>query len=200
MSDRSVEITSLLREWQAGSPAAFQRVIPLVYDELKLIASRHLAREWRRGQLETTVVVNEAYLKLFGQREVDWQNRGHFFAVAAQLMRRILVDHARHELRLKRGGRGMSVTLADDIPAATPPVDIVETLDLDHALVKLDELDPDAARLVELRFFGGLTLEETAAALGISLASVKREWAVVKGWLYRELASQPASDAGQTAP
>ena len=162
MSDRSVEITSLLREWQAGSPAAFQRVIPLVYDELRLIASRHLAREWRRGQLETTVVVNEAYLKLFGQREVDWQNRGHFFAVAAQLMRRILVDHARHELRLKRGGRGMPVTLADDIPAATPPVDIVETLDLDHALVKLEELDPDAARLVELRFFGGLTLEETA--------------------------------------
>ena len=200
MSDRSVEITSLLREWQAGSPAAFQQVIPLVYDELKLIASRHLAREWRRGQLETTVVVNEAYLKLFGQREVDWQNRGHFFAVAAQLMRRILVDHARHELRLKRGGRGMPVTLADDIPAATPPVDIVETLDLDHALVKLDELDPDAARLVELRFFGGLTLEETAAALGISLASVKREWSVVKGWLYRELAAQPPPDAARTPP
>jgi RNA polymerase sigma-70 factor, ECF subfamily len=191
MSDRSVEITSLLREWQAGSPAAFQRVIPLVHEELELIASRHLSREWRRGQLETAVVVNEAYLKLFGQREVDWQSRGHFFAVAAQLMRRILVDHARREARLKRGGRGMPVTLADDLPAAKPSVDIVETLDLDRALTKLDELDPAAARLIELRFFGGLTLEETAAALGVSLATVKRDWSVVKGWLYRELASQP---------
>jgi RNA polymerase sigma factor (TIGR02999 family) len=200
MTDRSVEITSLLREWQAGSPEAFQRVIPLVYDELKLIASRHLSREWRRGQLETNVVVNEAYLKLFGQREVDWQNRGHFFAVAAQLMRRILVDHARRELRLKRGGRGVSVTLADDIPAATSTVDIVETLDLDNALTKLDALDPDAARLIEMRFFGGLTLEETAAALGVSLATVKRDWAVVKGWLYRELASQAAPGGAQSAP
>ena len=189
MTDRSVEITSLLREWQSGNADAFQRVIPLVYDELRAIASRHLAREWRHNRLQTTLVVNEAYLRLFGQREVDWQDRGHFFAVAAQLMRRILVDHARHEQRLKRGGRGLAVTLDDALPAEPPPLDAVDTLDLDRALGKLEKLDPDAARIVELRFFGGLTLDETAAVLGNSVATVKRDWTVVKGWLHRELAA-----------
>lgn len=189
MQDRSAEITSLLREWQTGSPEAFQRVVPLVYDELKAIASRHLSREWRHDPLQTTVMVNEAYLRLFGQREVDWQNRGHFFAVAAQLMRRILVDHARHEQRQKRGGASVSVTLDESLPAAAEPVDAVDTLDLDRALSKLEAIDPDASAIVELRFFGGLTIEETAAAVGTSVASVKREWALAKGWLHRELSA-----------
>lgn len=187
MPDRSAEITSLLQEWQAGSPEAFQRVVPLVYDDLKAIASRQLAREWRHQRLQTTVVVNEAYLRLFGQREVDWQNRGHFFAVAAQLMRRILVDHARRERRQKRGGAGVAVALDERLPEAPEAADAVDTLDLDRALSKLEAIDPDAATIIELRFFGGLTLEETAAVTGTSVATVKREWALAKGWLYREL-------------
>ncbi len=194
MTDRSVEITRLLQQWQTGSPEAFQRVVPLVYDELRAIASRHLSREWRHNHLQTTAVVNEAYLRLFGQREVDWQNRGHFFAVAAQLMRRILVDHARHEQRQKRGGGSLPVALHDAIVAAPAPLDAVETLDLDRALQKLEQIDPDEAKIVELRFFGGLTIEETAAALGISVATVKREWAIAKGWLHRELAGERPSD------
>lgn len=194
MNARAARITQLLNEWQTGSPGAFDQVVPLVYDELRAIASRHLAREWRRNHLQTTAVVNEAYLRLFDQREVDWQNRGHFFAVAAQLMRRILVDHARSELRQKRGGGSVRVTLDESIPAATNSPDAIDTLDLDRALAKLEQIDPDAATIIELRFFGGLTLEETAAATGTSVATVKREWALAKGWLHRELAGRAAGD------
>ena len=183
----AAHVTQLLREWQDGSQDALDRLVPLVYDELHALASRHLAHEWRHDRLQTTVVVNEAYLRLFGQREIDWQNRGHFFAIAAQLMRRILVDHARRQLRQKRGGGELPVELDDALAAPSPPVDAVDALDLDRALEKLQQLDPDQAQLVELRFFGGLTVEETAAALGISPATVKREWALAKGWLYREL-------------
>jgi RNA polymerase sigma factor (TIGR02999 family) len=182
------QITQMLQEWQDGSQEALHRLIPLVYDELHALASRQLAREWRHDRLQTTVVVNEAYMKLFGQREVDWQNRGHFFAIAAQLMRRILVDHARREQREKRGGDAVRVELDDAVATTAPPgVDAVDALALDRALQKLEELDPDQAKVVELRFFGGLTVEETAAALGISTTTVKREWALAKGWLYNEL-------------
>jgi RNA polymerase sigma-70 factor (ECF subfamily) len=182
------EITRILHEWQAGSREAFDRLIPIVYDELKTLASRQLAHEWRHNRLETTAVVNEAYIKLFRQREVDWHNRGHFFAIAAQMMRRILVDHARRHLREKHGGKAihLGLTEAGGTPAEEH-VDAVEALALDRALVKLNDLDPDQVRIVELRFFAGLTVEETAAALAISPATVKREWAVAKGWLYREL-------------
>jgi RNA polymerase sigma-70 factor (ECF subfamily) len=182
------QITQILREWQDGNQEALERLIPLVYDELHALASRQLAREWRHDRLQTTVVVNEAYMKLFGQRDVDWQNRGHFFALAAQLMRRILVDHARREQREKRGGDAVRVGL-DDAAAtgAATAVDAVDALALDRALQKLEQLDPDQAKVVELRFFGGLTVDETAAALAISPATVKREWAFAKGWLYREL-------------
>jgi RNA polymerase sigma-70 factor (ECF subfamily) len=181
------EITRILHEWQSGSCEALDRLMPLVYNELHALASRQLSREWRHDRLQTTVVVNEAYVKLFGQREVDWQNRGHFFAIAAQLMRRILVDHARHEQREKRGGEAVHVGLDDAMAASSPPVDAVDALALDRALQKLEQLDPDQARIVELRFFGGLTVEETAAVTGVSPATVKREWALAKGWLYREL-------------
>src|SRR5919108_1945655 len=188
------QITQMLQEWQDGSQEALHRLIPPVYDELHALASRQLAREWRHDRLQTTVVVNEAYMKLFGQREVDWQNRGHFFAIAAQLMRRILVDHARREQREKRGGDAVRVELDDAVATTAPPgVDAVDALALDRALQKLEELDPDQAKVVELRFFGGLTVEETAAALGISPATVKREWATAKGWLYRELTRDSAS-------
>lgn len=192
----AADITRLLHEWQNGSQDAFERLIPVVYKELREVASRQLTREWRHDQLQITAVVNEAYLKLFRQREVDWQNRGHFFAIAAQLMRRILIDHARHGTRQKRGGITTPVELDQALSIPTDPVDAVDTLDLDRALTKLEALDPDQARIIELRFFGGLTIEETAAALSLSPATIKREWALAKGWLFRELTggqhSEPA--------
>jgi RNA polymerase sigma-70 factor, ECF subfamily len=182
------EVTRILHEWKDGNREALDRLIPIVYEELRTIASRQLAREWRHDRLQTTTVVNEAYVKLFAQRQVDWQNRGHFFAIAAQLMRRILVDHARRELREKHGGGAIHVELSDALSKpAERSLDALDAVALDAALQKLEALDPDQGRIVELRFFGGLTVEETAAALGISPATVKREWAVAKGWLYREL-------------
>ena len=185
--DPSAEkVTELLQQWRGGSREAFDRLIPLVYDELRVIASRRLAREWRDGALQTTALVNEAYLRLLGQRNVDWQNRAHFFAIAAQLMRRIVVDDARRRRSQKRGGGGVALSL-DDLPAPEPSVGSVDVLALDAALCELERLDPDQGRLVELRFFGGMTVEETAEVLGLSPATVKREWAVAKGWLHRAL-------------
>lgn len=182
------DVTQLLQDWRSGRQNALDRLMALVYDELHLIASRHMAREWRPGSLQTTALVNEAYLKLVDQRTVDWQNRAHFFAIAATVMRRILVDNARKEQRSKRGAGVLPVSLDDaalEQPALT--VDSVDTLALDTALTKLEALDPDQARVVELRFFGGLTVEETAVVVGSSPATVKREWALAKGWLYRQL-------------
>ena len=187
-SGPSAELTRLLHQWQNGDRAALDQLVPRVYDELRAIAARHLRREWRDGAMQTTALVNEAYLKLIDQRRVDWQNRAHFFAVAAQLMRRILVDDARRQLQEKRGGGAVCMPVEDQpIAAAEGPLDAVDTLALDRALSELERLDPDQARIVELRFFGGLTVEETAAALSISPTTVKREWAIAKGWLYRAL-------------
>jgi RNA polymerase sigma factor (TIGR02999 family) len=180
-------ITQLLHEWQGGSRDAFDSLVPLVHSELRTIASRQLSREWRHDRLQITAIVNETYLKLFDQREVDWQNRGHFFAIAAQLMRRVLIDHARRQMRHKRGGTNTVVELDPAIPTPAAAVDAVDVLDLDRVLTKLEVLDPDQARIVELRFFGGLTIEETALALSLSPATIKREWALAKGWLFREL-------------
>ena len=185
------EITRILHEWQAGSREALDRLMPIVYDELKTLASRQLAHEWRQDRLQTTAVVNDVYVKLFGQRDVDWQNRGHFFAVAAQIMRRILVDHARRQRRERHGGKVVCVELNEAI--ATPaPLDALDTLALDRALERLEQLDPGQGRLVELRYFAGLTIEETAAVLGVSQATVKREWAIAKSWLFRELTGKPS--------
>ena len=165
----------------------------LVYDELHIIAARHLSHEWRADALQTTALVNEAFLKLIDQRRVDWRNRAHFFAIAARLMRRILLDDARHHLRAKRGGRHVQVPFDDVTPAAEgAKVDAVDVLELDRALTELEGLDPDQSRIVELRFFGGLTVEETAEVLGVSPATVKREWAIAKGWLHQSL--NPPSD------
>jgi RNA polymerase sigma-70 factor (ECF subfamily) len=188
------EITKILHAWRDGSREALDRLIPLVYDELSTLASRQLAREWRHDRMQTTAVVNEAYVKLFAQREIDWQNRGHFFAIAAQLMRRILVDHARRGLRDKRGGAAVHVTLDNAAGVSMAPgVDVVDTLALDRALQKLEQLDPEQARIVELRFFGGLTVGEASAALGVSIATINREWAIAKSWLHRELTGGSAS-------
>lgn len=186
--DHAADVTRLLHEWRGGRHDALDRLMPLVYDELHVIASRHMAREWRPGPMQTTALVNEAYLKLVDQRSVEWQNRAHFFAIAATVMRRILVDNARREQRAKHGGGLLAVSL-EDAAAETPAVtvDAVDTLALDSALTKLEALDPAQARIVEMRFFGGLTVDETAEVVGTSAATVKREWALAKGWLYREL-------------
>ena len=184
----SPDVTRLLQEWRSGNRAALEQLTPLVYDELHVIAARHMAREWRVSVYQTTALVSEAYLKLVGQRDVDWQNRAHFFAIAAQMMRRILIDNARGELRKKRGGGTPPALLEEaNSTAADEPVDRVDIVALDSALSKLEALDPDQARIVELRFFGGLTVEETAAVIGVSPATIKREWSVAKGWLYREM-------------
>lgn len=183
----AAQITRLLHEWKSGSQDALERLVPLVYPELHTLAARQLKREWRHDRPQTTAIVNEAYVKLFGQRDVDWQNRGQFFAIAAQLMRRILVDHARRHLRQKRGGGEIPVELDDAFAAPAMGLDAVTALDLDRALQKLEQLDPEQGRIVEMRFFAGLTVEETAAALDMSPATVKREWALAKGWLHREL-------------
>jgi len=185
----SAQITVLLRQWQDGDRVALDRLIPLVYSELHVIASRFIAHEWRDGTVQATGLVNEAYLKLVNQRDVDWQNRAHFFAIAAQLMRRILLDHARRRQREKRGGGTVTVPI-DAVTVAAPDAgDAVDVMAVDRALRDLEQQDPDQAKIVELRFFGGLTIEETSAVLGISPATVKREWAVAKGWLYRALTS-----------
>jgi len=181
-------ITHLLQEWQNGSQDAFDRLVPLVYNELRALASRQLTREWRHDRLQITAVVTEAYLRLLDQRDVDWQNRGHFFGIASQLMRRILIDHARLRTREKRGGLQTPAEFHEALTVAdTHSLDAVDVLDLDRALTKLDALDPGQARIIELRFFGGLTIEETAHALALSPTTVKREWAIARGWLYREL-------------
>jgi RNA polymerase sigma-70 factor (ECF subfamily) len=187
------EITRLLREWQGGDAEALQRLIPLVYDALHRLASRYLSGERRDHTLQTTALVNEAYLKLAGQRG-DWQSRAHFFGVAAQLMRRILVDHARRDRRVKRGGGAVHLPLADaDLPAVTSAVDTVDAHGLDQVLTRLEALDPKQGRIVELRYFGGMTIEETAEVMGTSPATVKREWAVARAWLYRELSAEASS-------
>jgi RNA polymerase sigma-70 factor, ECF subfamily len=185
---RRPDITGLLQEWQCGSAEALDRLIPFVYDELHTLASRYLSRERRDHTLQTGALVNEAYLKLAGQRGVDWQNRAHFFGIAAQLMRRILVDHARRHSRVKRGGHTVHLSLDDADPSSPPAaVDAIDVYALDGALSRLEARDPQQGRVVELRFFGGLTIEETAVVTGLSSATIKREWAVARAWLYREL-------------
>jgi len=183
------QITELLQKWQGGDRDALDQLIPLVYDELHVIAARHLAREQRDRTLQTTALVNEAYMKLVDQRRVDWQNRAHFFAIAARLMRRILLDDARRRHRDKRGAGAVGVSF-DDTPVAAPDaaVDLTDIIAIDRALQQLEHLDPDQGRIVELRFFGGLTVEESATVLGISPATVKREWAMAKAWLYSKVA------------
>lgn len=182
------DITRLLKEWRDGNAEARERLIPLVYKELHALASRYLSRERRDHTLQTTALVNEAYLKLADQRDIDWQNRAHFFGIAAQLMRRILVDHARRDGRAKRGGKAAHLSLDDAaIASPAPPLDAVDVYALDRALSRLETLDPQQGRIVELRYFGGLTIEEAAVVMDLSPATIKRDWVVARAWLYREL-------------
>jgi RNA polymerase sigma factor (TIGR02999 family) len=179
------DVTALLMSWRAGDEEALRLLTPLVYNELHHLAERYLRGEHAGHTLQTTALVNEAYIKLVDSRRVQWQNRAHFFAIAAQLMRRILVDFARHRRYQKRGGDWRKVTLAEGLDvAANVDADLVA---VDEALQELSKLDPRKAQVVELRFFGGLTLEETAEALKVSTDTVGRDWRAAKAWLTREL-------------
>lgn len=184
-SDRAEQITDMLIAWSDGNRDAADSVLPIVYDELHRIAHRYMSRENPGHTLQTSGLINEAYLKLVDQKRVRWQNRAHFFGLAAQLMRRILVDHARKLKYAKHGGGALQVSLDEAAVASNErPADVVA---LDEALSALETLDPRQSRVVELRFFGGLTIPETAAALEISVDMVKREWSTAKAWLYREM-------------
>lgn len=179
-------ITQMLRDWGDGKPGVIDDLLPLIYSELHRQAAAYLRRERPNHTLQATALVHEAYLKLVDQRGVEWKSRGHFFAIAAQAMRRILVDHARTRHRDKRGGSAEDVPLEEAMLAAADEAD-VDVIALDEALTRLAEFDPEQERLVELRYFAGLSLEEAADVLGVSRATAAREWAVAKAWLHREL-------------
>ncbi len=188
-----MDVTELLIAWNQGNPVAQHQLIETVYGELKQLAKAYLRRERANHSVAATALVHEAYLKLVDQRRVQWQNRGHFFGIAAQAMRRILVDHARAHRAAKRGGGELRVE-PDERDAVLLPAD-VDVLALDVALSRLEAVEPRWSRLVELRFFAGLTVEETATVLDVSPATVKRDWNLARAWLYRELEGLPA-DAG----
>jgi RNA polymerase sigma factor (TIGR02999 family) len=181
------EVTRLLAAWGQGDESARDRLMPLVYAELHRLASRHLARE-RESTLQTTALVHEAYLKLVDQRAASWQNRAHFFAIAARLIRRILIDHARRRDRARRGGGAPHVSI--DEAAAVSIERSAELIALDEALTELAAIDPRKSEVVELRFFGGLSVEETAAALGVSAVTVMRDWSTARAWLHRAIAER----------
>ena len=179
------EITAMLRAWSDGEQHASDDLIRAVYEQLRRQARRQLRRERRAHTLDTAALINEAYLKLVEQRSVRWQDRGHFFALAAELMRRVLVDHARTKHRQKRGGRDEAVEL-NELHLTSAPID-VDMIALDEALDRLAQLDEQQVRVVELRYFAGLGINETAELLKVSPASVKRDWAAAKAWLKHEL-------------
>jgi RNA polymerase sigma factor (TIGR02999 family) len=179
------EVTRLLLAWSDGDRAALDQLMPIVYSELRRLARRHLGGERPGHTLQTTALVNEAYLRLVGQRPLQWQNRAHFFAVSAQLMRQILVDYARARHNAKRGGRAVKVELDEAAEVSTERA--AEMVALDDALTALAGFDQRKSRIVELRFFGGLSIEETAEVLKVSPGTVMREWTLAKAWLREEI-------------
>jgi RNA polymerase sigma factor (TIGR02999 family) len=184
------QITQLLGQMKAGDRGAAERLMPLVYGQFRALAAQYLRKERGNHTLQPTALVNEAYLKLLDQSRVQWQGRTHFFAVGAQAMRRILVDHARRRQRLKHGGQRARVTLDEGI-ALSPDRD-QDVLALDEALVKLAELDERQAKVVELRFFAGLTVDEVADVLDVSKRTVEGDWTMARAWLHRELSKDGA--------
>ena len=178
-------LTELLSDWQQGDQTALNRLTPMVYDELRRIAHRYVQRERNGHTLGTTALVNEAYLRLAGQKKIEWQNRAHFFAVTAQVMRHILIDHARRRQYAKHGGDARQVSLEEAETMSHERAG--ELLALDEALDELAKLDARKSRVVELRYFGGLGLEETANVLDVSVMTVRRDWRAAKAWLYRRM-------------
>jgi RNA polymerase sigma factor (TIGR02999 family) len=189
-SASSSQITALLTQWGDGDQQALKRLMPLVYGELRRLARFHLRREPSTVSVQTNDLVHETYLRLLHQRSVDWQHRGQFYSFTAQLMRRILVDHARRAGAGKRGGSKIKVCLEDAIAAAPQPTRALDVLALDRALDALARLDRQQAEIVELRFFAGRSIEETAELLDLSPATIKREWTTARAWLYRAISKR----------
>ncbi len=191
MTSSAANVTQLLLDWRNGDQHALDALMPLVYDELRMIAKRYMGRERSGHTLQTGALINEAYLRLVGKQDVAWQNRTHFFAIAARIMRNLLVDHARAKQMAKRGGGALQVSFNEALVGGDPEV-TVDLLALDQALSRLSEVDERKCRIVELRFFGGLSAEETSEALGLSEITIKREWLKAKAWLFRELSGAEA--------
>ena len=184
------DMSTILRAWSGGDQSALEKLTPIVYNELRRLARCHMQHERPGHSLQATALVNEAYMRLVDYKRMQWQNRAHFFAVSSQLMRRILVEHARKRIKVKRGDGAQHVSLEDAIIVGSErPMDMVA---LDDALNELARLDPRKAQVVEMRFFGGLSVEETAEVLKISAVTVMRDWNTAKAWLYRELNSGTA--------
>lgn len=188
MSTSPHVVTRLLVDWGNGDQQALEKLTPLVYQELKRLAARYLRRERREHTLQSTALVHEAWLRLIDQKQVQWQNRAQFFGIAAEMIRRILIDHARNRQAAKRGDGALKLSLDDAL--ATPHRRDLDLVALDDALRDLAKLDPQQGHLVELRFFAGLSIEESAEVLGVSPATVKREWTTARAWLYRELSAR----------
>lgn len=187
----SHEVTQLLISWSDGDKSALDKLMPLIYRSLQKIAHLHLNRERSSHTLQTTALVHEAYMKMIDQNSVHWKNRSHFFAIASQAMRRILIDYARRQIAEKRGGEGEKISLDDiDVASINPDQNL---LALDEALNELEKIDPEQTRIIELRYFGGLTVDETAEVLQISPRTVAREWAMARAWLYRNLTDEKIS-------
>ncbi len=184
------EITQLLEEWSSGNQTALDRLYPLVYDELRRLARQYMRREKQGHTLQTTALINEAYVRLVDQKDVHWANRSHFFAISAQIMRRILIDHARRNLYAKRGGGAQRVSLDDNATFADSASELIL---LDEALRSLAELDPRRSQVVELRYFGGLNNVEIAGVLQISENTVTRDWNMARAWLYQQLSGSMAN-------
>ncbi len=191
MASSPHSVTALLLDWSNGNKESLDKLIPVVYHELRRQAARHLRRERREHTLQTTALIHEAYLRLVDQKNVRWQNRAHFFGIAAKLMRQILVDHARKHHAAKRGGMDIKLSLEEAM--LTSEEQDMNLVALDEALDRLAEIDPQQSQIVELKFFSGLSVEETAHVLDVSARTVKRDWNVAKAWLRREL-----SRGGQT--
>jgi RNA polymerase sigma factor (TIGR02999 family) len=191
----SASVSQLLAAWAAKDPKALDRLVPIVYEELRRLAHYHMNGERAGHTLQTTALVNEVYLRLAGIKGLQWRDRAHFFAMAGTLMRRVLVDYARRHKRDKRGGGVTVISLDDHAVTAAPRVDPginpgINIEALDESLQRLSGVDPQQCRIVELRFFGGLSIEETAEALGVSPATVKRDWTTAKAWLHHELTAR----------
>jgi RNA polymerase sigma factor (TIGR02999 family) len=184
-------VTELLRRWRHEDSTALEKLLPLVYNELRRIAEQQLRRERPNHTLQPTALVNEVYLKLVEQHSIEWHNRAQFFGVAAQLIRRILVDHVRNQRTAKRGAGTLTLTL--DEAVSEPAGQDIDLMKLDDALLSLSRKDEQQSRVVEKRFFGGLSIEETEEALGVSPSTVKRDWAAAKAWLYRDMSNRISS-------
>jgi RNA polymerase sigma factor (TIGR02999 family) len=188
VSSTAENLTELLHDWHRGNRDALDRLTPVIYDEIRRIAHRYMDRERDDHTLQTTALINEAYLRLLGQPQVEWNNRAHFFAVVAQVMRHVLIDHARSRLFQKRGGDAQRLSIDEATLMTSERAS--ELIALDEALTSLASLDARKARVVELRYFGGFSLEETAVILDLSVMTVRRDWQAAKAWLYRQVTGE----------